>query len=309
MKNARYYFRGKPGDEERMFRGVDCEPEGLFSKLRRIAFDETPIGFLVDHHQRPHTTKHLADCCYMTNGRFDAIFQQLHERQIVQTVDEYERSLGSAATTNKRTSAKLVIFRRIRAAVAGPFTSCVYLIPPLVDDELESIWCSENGKKGGNPNVIPFGGSGAHTRVVKGVVNHPAEADGLSGEVRPQILESQSEVRVQKSESPSSGSPESERDLSLRARETEPERPMSLRAYATTGFKIANWQRQLPAKLSEEDFAARFEAEFQMTWPWWNEVKRLMELSIPKPCKDGHHVFEGSNTCLYCPELQAAEEA
>jgi hypothetical protein len=80
----------------------------------------------------------------------------------------------------------------------------------------------------------------------------------------------------------------------------------SWRALSTQAFLIATWQKKQPAQ-SESAFAAAFEAEFQMPWAVWCEMKRLRELTIPEPCRDGHHVFAGDQ-CKYCPYIRAAAE-
>lgn len=81
----------------------------------------------------------------------------------------------------------------------------------------------------------------------------------------------------------------------------------SLRAYATQGFLIATWAKKQPSQ-GGVAFEAAFEAAFEMTWAVWCEIKRRMELSIPKSCRDDNHTFEGSY-CIYCPFISAGEPA
>lgn len=86
------------------------------------------------------------------------------------------------------------------------------------------------------------------------------------------------------------------------------EKPMTWSAYSTNCFRIAAWQEQQPKSQSEGKFEAAFVSKFQMSWTQWNEIRRLMEMAIPQPCLDGHHVFEGSY-CIYCPYTSAGEPA
>ena len=71
-KNRNHWFQVIVGDEERMFRGVGVQAEGLFAKLRRIAFDCQPIGFLVNHTHHAHDAEYLADCVHLPNGQYRA---------------------------------------------------------------------------------------------------------------------------------------------------------------------------------------------------------------------------------------------
>jgi hypothetical protein len=152
-KNANHYYRGLVGDEERAFRGVSLEAEGLWSKLRRISFDCDPSGFLVDHLRRPYDLKYLADTLMTSaegpitiaekNRRFGVIFQEVRGRLLVQSLAEFMAQLDRAAQRGKRAKLKQRAFSAIvdEAWPGGPVSlDEIYLLPALIEQQLETSY-------------------------------------------------------------------------------------------------------------------------------------------------------------------------
>src|SRR5216684_6845783 len=144
-RDRNFYFRVKATDEALMFQFVDVEAEGLYSKLRRFAFGCEPRGFLVDFKRRPISIMDLADGFKMTNGRFRARFDELRERQIVQTAEEYSSALRTVpgGWSSRKISAMIDIIRELPAT-----ENELYVIPALVDDMLDAAVGGTNGSQG-----------------------------------------------------------------------------------------------------------------------------------------------------------------
>ncbi len=121
------------------------------------------------------------------------------------------------------------------------------------------------------------------------------------------ITQAEYRSRVQRTEALESE--EREKSAIARTESFSAERPMSWQGYTAESYKISAWLRKQP-KQSGEAFEAAFESEFQKSWTVWNEIKRLMERSIPEPCQDGNHTLDaGGNFCKYCPFQGAGEMA
>lgn len=291
MKNRNHWFKVKPGDDARLFRDVDIETEGFIARLRRTAHDCTPYGFLVDHRQRPYDAKKIADITHLSNNRAGLVLSEARGAALIQTAAEFRNDLQRAAKGNKRVLNKIAVFDEMCATLGSLKAEEVDLMPTLVDEYLESESMRRVGKKGGNPMLAE-------------VVNHPLN------HMEKGLDKSQSQISESVSESLSKSDSKTQREKSTSARtQAEPDdKPLTWSAYNTQCFKISAWQKSQPKSQSPERFEAEFEAAFQMSWTQWSEIKRLMEISIPKPCQDGHHVLDGAH-CVYCPFLSVGEES
>ena len=311
VKDRDYYFRVKPADEALVFERVDSEAEGLYSKMRRDAFRGEPRGFLVDFRGVPVSLEDMADGYRMSNGRFKARFTELHDRQIIQTAAEY----GASLRTLKSAWAlrKVTAFRDIMTRVRGG-AEAVYVIPALLDEVLDRIVGSTTGNMGweddgqggrrrrrrgedgdGEPIAPPLGKPSRDekaTQPARLLPNSHSQSQNQSTELQPQ---------------PSVF--ERERSLPPRALQDGGEgTPMSWAAYTARAHEIQVWQQRIGA-VSEESFAAQFEARFQISWSVWCDIKRRMELSIPQPCQDGRHVLDDtSGYCRECSYVRVGDE-
>ncbi len=309
-KDRQFWFRVKVPDESLMFERVDVEAEGLYSKMRRDAFRGKPRGFLVDFRGAPLSFEDMADGYRMTNGRFKARLSELHERGIIQTATEFEASLRAlrSAWATKKVSAFIDLLSSVQGA-----SDDVYVIPAMLDDVLDALVGSRTGETGWEEDLYGKHHRRKQTDTPLGPPLGPPNRGPQSSRRRgPQgarlLLQSQSQ-KLQPESKPSSDSSERERAFTARASEEPDEKPMTWRQYSVTAFKISGWQKTLPPMLSEADFDARFDAEFQLgPWSVWTDIKRRMEASIPAPCKDGHHIFDG-DYCVYCPFIRAGETA
>lgn len=300
LNSRNHWFRVKPGDDARMFRDVDIETEGFIARLRRTAHDCEPYGFLVDHRQRPYDVRKIADIAHLANQRTGILMTEARASSLIQSAAEFLAELREAAGRNARVRNKLDVFEQMCSVFGDTPLTDICLMPTLVDDHLETEIARRSGKKGGNPalTVVREDGGGQRIKALSKPLTTP-----LRGTDKPH---SQSHIQSQDQQHDQIQVFEERESLpTARAKMAEGERPLSIRAYATQGFKIAQWTAKQP-KQSEAAFEAAFQAEFQITWPMWGEIKRLMELSIPEPCQDGHHVFEGSY-CKYCPHISAGE--
>jgi len=296
-KNRNHYFKVKPGDEERMLRDVDVQAVGLLHRLRLVTFDCDPVGFAVDHKRRPLDLAKLADTFYMANGRFRAIFNELRERQLVQTAEDYRAAM--LATPGGWVKLKIEVLHDLLRVFEVPLSE-VYLVPTLVDEHIDTIvgQRTQKLKKNGSSEAsMP-----------------PMHAPHGGGASAPPVLAQISEVIVkdQNQRPESSSSPSRERESSAaRVRGDQDERPMTIRAYTARAHEIAVWQKRV-GPLSPERFAADFEAEFEMSYTLWCQIRRDMERAIedttPQTCRDGHHIFDG-DYCKYCPFIRVGETA
>ena len=134
MANRNHYFKVKPGDDERMLRDVDVQAVGLLHRLRLVTFDCEPVGFAVDHRRRPLDLAKLADTFYMPNGRFRTIFNELLERQLVQTAQQYRLSLG--ATSGGWSRLKADFLEKILSEFDVPLDD-IYVVPTIADQFLD----------------------------------------------------------------------------------------------------------------------------------------------------------------------------
>ncbi|HSY50414.1 MAG TPA: hypothetical protein VLC46_16500 [Thermoanaerobaculia bacterium] len=300
-KSRLHYFRVMPGDEERMLRGVDVQAIGLHFRCRLVAFDAEPQGFLVDFKRRPLDLPKLADTFGMTNGRFMSIFNELRERQLIQSAAAYQESLRTLRTA--WATRKVATLSDILRGFETPLDE-IYVVPTMVDSFLDTEVGSKTGREGWDEN----GRRQKKTDTPTGdPIREPLEAPPIGAPNRPPHMAQKSEVivRSQKSESPAGS--ERESFPSARTQGEAGGKPMTWAAYNVNCFKISAWTKSQPKTQSAEKFEAAFEAEFQWSWHQWSEIKRLMEASIPQPCQDGNHFFEG-NFCRYCPFTRTGEE-
>jgi hypothetical protein len=304
-KDRQFWFRVKVTDESSTFERIDVEAEGLFSKMRRDAFKGDPRGFMVDHKGFPIPVEEMADNYRMTNGRLKARMSELHDRGIIQTVDEF----GAALRTLKSAwaSRKVSAFVELSAKVKGA-PGDVYVIPPLLDDVLDALVGSRTGKEGWEEDENGNRRRRSKSETPSATPIRPPQEGAAE---RPgHLLHSQSQSQSEQSELESPSSPSRERESSTaHARGDQNERPMPWSVYTARCHEVSVWQKRQPEKQSPEAFEANFEAEFQFTWATWCEIKRAMESAIPAPCRDGHHVFDGGSSCSYCPFVRVGETA
>jgi len=148
-KNADHYFKCIVPDELRMFRDTSKEGIGLYVCLRNFSFDSDPIGFLVDHHHRPFDSRRLADAVGEKNARFSALFDEIRQQKLIQTVPEFASFLGRLASRNRRANRKLALFQELVVGVwpDGPMAlDDVCLVPQLLDQRLDSLYGQRTGK-------------------------------------------------------------------------------------------------------------------------------------------------------------------
>lgn len=293
-KNRNHYFKVKPGDEERMLRGVDVQAIGLLHRLRIVTFDCDPMGFAVDHKRRPLDLEGMADVFGMTNGRFRTTLNELLERQLIQSAAAYRDALLSSHSGWVKL--KIDVLHDLLRAFSVPLSD-IFVVPTLVDEYVDTLVGQRTQKlrKNGTPDPSMPPMDAPHVSV--------PPVPGMQAQM------STSEVKGQNQNQSSASDSSRERESSTaHARGDRDERPMPWSAYTARCHDISVWQkRQLP--MSEEAFDAAFDAEFGMgPWSLWVEIKRRQESSIPAPCRDDHHVFEG-NVCVYCPFIRVGETA
>lgn len=325
-----HWFKVIVGEEDRLFRGVGLNAEGLYSKLRRIAHDCDPYGFLVDHASRPLTQQYMADCVHLRNGEFSTILRELRERRIILSAVELEAQLSEAAmAVNKRSRTKLQLFLNLASKVVGN-QSEVLTVPGLVDQHLETLFGLKFNPRGAE--VLPFDGGEGRGAGWGGTpsTQPPAAVDEgypptlplyPPGEESPatvvgRVGDSQSQKSESKTESKAESKPRKKKRTSATARE-EGEEPFELRLQTDAPW---SWQKHLylcdqvqkfDASLSAEvrgdptRYPVHFFAKFGYALEVFQRAQEIYEFGpnsppLPQSCVEGDHIDDGAGRCVNC---------
>jgi hypothetical protein len=310
-RNRDFKFWVKATDEALMFAKVDIEAEGLYSKMRRDAFNSDPRGFLIDFRRVAISPLDMADGYGVTNGRFKARFEELHARQIIQTGEEYEAALRSVSSG--WASKKLLVLREVFAQVRSKPAE-VFVIPSLVDDLLDSIvgqrTALSRSKSVEAPTGDPYRGGDAGE----------AQAPPTGGPSRrPRGAQSHSQISDSKPTSKSQSLVE-ERN----ARDGEQESgdllqmqsssaPWSWSKHLFLCDAIRKWRAKLPPDvLDDRDrYSAFFGTEFNFELDVFEVAQDFFQhgpadAPVPPACLDGYHVPDETGRCRNCRAKESA---
>lgn len=330
-KNSNHWFRCVVSDEERMFRGVGVQAEGLFAKLRRIAFDCDPVGFLVDHTRHAHEQEYLADCVHLPNGTFRTTLRELRDRQIVQTVDEFRAGLSEALHRNKRpdrrVAAMLEVFDPLVASLASA-SGEVLLIPTLVTEYLSTVVGRKTGADNkpkekrieGEANVLPFaapegpveGASAVPPTGGGGGAPPPPPPTGEGGGGAPTLRyqsQNQSQNQNQRKEKRETTAASAREEFELRQQPGKA--PWTWEKHLFLCDQVRKLDAELKGKHPEaldddQLYASHFFGRFQFEVAVFHAAREFYRYGpasrpVPQPCMDGHHTPDPvTGRCQYC---------
>jgi hypothetical protein len=306
-KNRNHYFKVKPGDEERMLRGVDVQAVGLLFRLRLVTFDCDPCGFAVDHKRQPLDLVKLADAFSMTNGRFRAIFAELLERQLVQTAAAYREAMLTAP--GGWVKLKINALHELLRAFAAPLDE-IFVVPTLVDDNLDVIVGQQTQKQRGKASMPPIEAPHARGAYMGG-------QHAQISEVRDQNQRLDSEPTGKKKEAAttaraSDGEVTGGEFLSAQ----DGRAPWSWQRHLYLCDQVRKWRAKLPAEVFEDAQreGSYFFAEFGFDVALFRHAQEIYahgpaDPPVPQACVDGLHAAGNDGRCANCGTRTAEEIA
>jgi hypothetical protein len=317
MVAQNHYFKAYAGDEGRMFLGVSCEAEGMWSKLRRIAHDRQPYGFLVDAYYRPYPEKHLADMCHLSNSRFEALLYELRKHGALQTPAEFAGGLRALGEGRPKVLKLLAAFNEMCELIAGEDAATTLLVPPLVRQHIDTTIAKRDGSQGGNPHLrsvpqVPDLNEGVNPMDIQ--TPPPVTiTTGLTTSVKPQ----RSKVKGQRSNIKGHRLKKENAATSAGARPElvmqDEEAPWSWKQHKFYCDEVRRWEGSLSRDVLDD--GDRYESHFRAKFHFEYELfQRAVEhyahgprsLPIPQSCADGFHVREETgNRCRYCRDFVA----
>lgn len=308
MANRNPWYKVYVGDDLRMAKALSTEAYGLYGIFRNWVHDAIPYGHLVDPRGVPLTYEQLIDISGLRASNFRAAYQDLLALRAIRPSAEWMTEVEVKEHANYIALARELVCGVRQLAVVGDVSDPMrtppeaLLVPALVDQWVRTMFGKRTGVRRGGRSGGPEGGRQGGRQVP------PNGGPQVDPHAHIHDYDNDHEHDYESAFTVLTPVKERERFSTTRAREAPDGKPMSWSAYRTHCMRVAAWQKRIDAQYPEgiapDTYAALYEDEFHESLSAWEWMKNRMERTIPVPCGDGHHVYDGT-FCRYCPEVRS----